>query len=164
MEKREHKLSKYMKSLFRKNPISYLGWLGILGVFGIFMCSWVLVPFAICFTFFAYRNMVADEMFWKNVRQSAARAFWSVFIFDLVSLIFLYVRSFMAVADPQYQYQELIVQGDTITWGAFSFTQFAVGYWGFLLGIILILLVFSISMLRFRHREKKALKAQEELA
>lgn len=157
--KEPHKISGIVKRMFPNNPISYLGWFGVIGILGVFF-SPSLVPFLICFSFFGYRNMLADELFWENVHRSGARAFWVAFILNSTVLFGLFIRGM--TADMEYVPVEFVSGEDKIIMSTFIFNTYSIAFFTFIGGLVLMLLVFSISMMRFRHREKQALKGQEE--
>lgn len=145
----------FFKKYFSANPLSYLGWLGILGVFGIFFIP-VLIPFLLCFTFFSYYNMTADELFWNNVHRASMRSFWSVFVLDTTVAVTLFIRGMAIGSQPPYT--PLAIQKDIVSMSVFTFDQFFIIFLTFFISITLMLLVFSISMLRFKKQEKKLLE------
>lgn len=156
--KKEKALKTMLKKLFPSNPLSYLGWLGILGILGLFFVP-SFIPFLMFFTFFAYKNMKADELFWENVRRASTRGFWTVFASIVGGMVTLFIRG-MTIGSGQ-EYIKITVQGNAATLGAFSLEQYMIGFIILIFSMALMILVFSISMLRFRRREKKLLEEQE---
>lgn len=156
----KHTFKYFLKKTFKSNPLSYLGWLGVLGIIGL-ICVPTLIPFLICFTFFSYTNMIADELFWSNVRTSAGRAFWVGFIFDTVVMVGLVMRGLFI--GSKLPYTEMIPQNGatTITMSVFNYGTYTFTFLAFVLNMIIMLLTFSISMLRLRKQEKLSLEDQE---
>lgn len=149
------RVKQFLKRHFKANPLSYLGWLGILGVLGVFFIP-TFIPFLLCFTFFSYQNVIADELFWRNVNRASGRAFWSVFGLDVVMFVILFIRA-MTIGRA-YTYYPTVLEGEKVTLGAFSFEQYSLSFITFIGSIILMLLVFSISMMRFKKQEKKMME------
>ena len=54
------------------------------------------------------------------------------------------------------------IQGNLATVGAFTLEQYMLSFMLIILSLILMILVFSISMLRFRRKEKKLLEELEQ--
>ncbi len=147
-----------LKKLFPSNPLSYLGWLGILGILGLFFAP-SFIPFLIFFTFFAYKNMKADELFWDNVRRASTRGFWAVFVWIVGGMVTLFIRG-MTIGFGR-EYVEMTVQGNGAMVDLFSLEQYMIGFAILIFSMILMILVFSISMLQFKRRDKKLLEEQE---
>lgn len=148
-----------LKKNFPGNPLFYLGWLGFLGVLGI-LFSPLFLPFLLCFSFFGYGSMPADELFWQNVHRSSSRAFWAGFALDTVVALTMLMRGlFYAMKHP---YVAPVLKNNLVTVSAFSAEQYAYSYLAFFGSLILMLLVFTISMMQFRRQEKKELKELEE--
>ena len=156
---KQEKVREALRKAFPKNPLSYLGWLGFLGVFGVLLAPSV-APFIICFSFFGYRNMIADELFWKNVNRAAARAFWSAFVLNVFVIIVMLCRGvYYTINNVNVQ---PVFEENTVTIANFSMNQFMIAFYAYLANMLLLLLVFSITMMRFKSQEKKALSEQEE--
>lgn len=143
----------------KRNPLSYLGWLGVLGVLGLFFVP-MFIPFLLCFTFFAYSNMLPDELFWKNVNRAAAKAFWSVFAVDVVAAFAIHIRAMFASGIGREI--PITIEGDIVTMGIFTWEQFFIVFMAFFGSITLMILVFTISMMRFKKQEKKLLAEDAE--
>lgn len=156
--KPEKSIRSMLKKIFPDNPLSYLGWLGILGILG-FLFVPVFIPFVLFFTFFSYREMKADELFWENVRRASTRGFWTVFTVVVSGMFLLFIRG-MTIGGEMEKI-EISIQGDAATVGVFSLEQYMLGFMILILSMALMILVFSISMFRFRRREKKLLEEQE---
>ena len=156
--KKENCLKSRLKSLFPANPLSYLGWLGALGILGILFVP-VFIPFLLFFTFFSYRNMKADELFWENVRRASTRGFWTAFTVIASGMVVLFIRG-MTIGYGMEQ-REISIQGNVATVGIFPLEQYIIGFLLLVFSMILMILVFTISMMRFRRREKKLLEEQE---
>lgn len=154
--KKENGLKRRLKSLFPSNPLSYLGWLGVLGILGILFVP-SFIPFLLFFTFFSYKNMKADELFWENVRRASTRGFWSVFAVIAGGMSVLFIRGMMYGGERV----EISVAGNAATVGAFSLEQYMLGFLILIFSMTLMILVFSISMIQFRRREKKLMERQE---
>lgn len=148
-----------LKKLFPSNPLSYLGWLGILGILGIFFVP-VFIPFLLFFTFFSYRSMKADELFWENVRRASTRGFWTVFTVIAGGMFIMFIRG-MTIGARQ-EYVEASIQGNLANVGVFQLEQYTISFMLLILSMVLMILVFSISMLRFRRKEKKLLEMPEQ--
>lgn len=157
--KKEKTLKNMLKKLFPSNPLSYLGWLGILGILGLFFVP-SFIPFLLFFTFFAYKNMKADELFWENVRRASTRGFWAAFALIVGGMVTLFIRG-MTIGYGQ-EYIKITVQGNVATVSAFSLEQYMIGFLVLVFSMTLMILVFSISMLRFRRREKMLLEEESE--
>lgn len=160
IKKRESKLSKGIKHIFSKNPLWYLGWLGILGVIGLLFVP-SLIPFLFFFTFFAYGSMTPDELFWNQVRCASTKAFWTVFFTDIVGMLGIVCR---AMFFRSMEYKAGVVETGLIEMDLFTWEQNFLLIGLFLLNQTLMVIVFSVCMLKYRKQEKKALKEQEELA
>lgn len=145
----------FLSRHFKSNPLSYLGWLGVLGLLGVFFVP-VFIPFLLCFSFFGYTNMVADELFWANVHKASTRAFWAVFIFDVLVGISMFIRGMTIGAKSEGT--SISIEGNLVSMGVFTFDQYAITFFAFFISITLMLLVFTISMMQFRRREKKLLR------
>lgn len=146
------KFKNFLKRVFPSNPLSYLGWLGILGVLGIFFVP-VFIPFLLFFTFFSYRTMKADELFWENVRRASIRGFWAAFILIVGGMIILFIRGM--TMGYGIERIEITVKGAVATVGAFALEQYILGFFILIFAMILMVIVFSVSMLRFRSKEKE---------
>ena len=157
--KGERNFRSMLKRLFPSNPLSYLGWLGVLGILGIFFVP-VFIPFLLFFTFFSYKNMKADELFWENVRRASTRSFWSAFAVIAGGMFILFIRG-MTIGMGQ-EYVGISIQGNLATVGAFTLEQYMLSFMLIILSLILMILFFSISMLRFRRKEKKLLEELEQ--
>lgn len=151
------KVKLFLKRHFKANPLSYLGWLGILGVLGIFFVP-TFIPFLLCFSFFSYYSVVADELFWRNVNRASGRAFWSVFTLDVVMIVLMFIRG-MTIG-RQYPYHPVVFEGEIVTMGAFSYEQYVFAFLTFLGNIVIMLLVFTVSMMRFKKQEKRMLEEE----
>ena len=148
-------VKKYLKKWFPQNPLSYFGWLGFLGVFGLLFFVPNMVPFLLCFSFFSYRNKIADELFWNNVRKAGTRAFCCSFVFDVLGLLFLIYRGFTC------GFERAVFEAGYVTIEEGLYWQYEFVMLFFIIGLELLLCVFSISMMRFKKREKKLLRGQE---
>lgn len=145
-----------MRKIFHKNPLYYLGWLGVVGIIGFCFSSAILTSFLLCFTFFAYGDMIADEMFWQNVRRAGFRAFLSGFAFGILSQAIMVPRAmYYGFRPPQF------VDGFAQVSEQY-YLQALLGSAAFVLSFILMLVVFAGSLLVFRHREKQSLREAEE--
>jgi hypothetical protein len=60
-----------------KNKLAYLGFFGLVGFGGIFFEGGTLFSFFAFFSFFSFANVIPDELFLENVKQSALRAFFA---------------------------------------------------------------------------------------
>jgi hypothetical protein len=149
-----------LKKLFPSNPLSYLGWLGILGILGIFFVP-VFIPFLLFFTFFSYKSMKADELFWENVRRASTRGFWIVFAVITGGMFIMFLRG-MTIGARQ-EYVEATIQGNLAIVGVFQLEQYMLSFILLILSMVLMILVFSISMLQFRRKEKKLLEQEQEM-
>lgn len=154
--KKEKELRSILKKLFPSNPLSYLGWLGILGILGLLFVP-SFIPFLLFFTFFAYRNMKADELFWNNVRMAGTRAFWSGFTLIVGGMVILFIRGMTMGYGKEY---ELTIQGNVATISVFLLEQYIIGFLVLVFSMVCMILVFSISMLRIRRKEKKLLEEE----
>lgn len=158
--KTKTKLKQFLKKYFPANPLSYLGWLGMLGVLGL-LCSPIFIPFLLFFTFFSYCKVIADELFWKQAGRAAVRAFWSVFAFEVATAFVLLMRG-MAASFSKDRHMIMTTFGEgAVNMDAFLFDQLSITFFVFFMGIILMILVFTISMMRFRRQEKKMLEEEE---
>lgn len=146
---------RWVKKIFPGNPVSDLGWLGFLGIFGLFFVP-LMAPFILCFTFFGYSRMTPDELFWESVRKSANRAFWTFFGFNTLVLVAMTIRGFTSGIYPSPEFQ-----GDSVVISTFMFDSCMYFAYTFMINILLMILVFSISMMHIRHQEKKMMKEQE---
>ncbi len=155
---KEKKIRKFLKRVFSSNPLSYLGWLGILGVLGLLFVP-VFIPFLLFFTFFSYRKMKADELFWENVRRASTRGFWSVFILIVGGMTMMFIRG-MTIGWG-IEWVDITVKEGVATVGAFPLEQYMLGYSVLILSMTVMILVFSISMLRFRSKEKELVEEDE---
>lgn len=142
----------------KKNPLSYLGWLGVLGLFGVCFAP-TLVPFVLFFTFFSYGKMIPDELFWQNVNRASARGFWSVFGLDSMILLIMFIRGMTigSTGEPV----PTTIHGNSVTIHAFLFDQYNIAFFTFLGSITLMILVFTVSMHRFKKQEKRMLEVEE---
>lgn len=145
-------MKRLLQTIFRKNPLSYLGWLGIVGVIGLFLRTPVMIACLLCFTFFSYRDMVADELFWTNVRRAGCRAFLVGFLFGVLCLAVLVPRAIY------YQFPRPQVTDGMVWISEQSYLQSLLGTAAFVCLFVLMLAVFSISLLVFRRREARALR------
>lgn len=155
MKEKKSGIKDFFKAHFKANPLSYLGWLGFLGILGLFF-GLILTPFLLCFSFFSYSKEIPDELFWKNVNRASARAFWWVFGFDLLVLVSQLIRGIWV-----WQTEELVdtvITETTVTMGIAQFDQTMILTLAFTANVFLIVLVFSISMMRFKKRERKLLE------
>ena len=145
-------MKRFLQKIFHKNPLSYLGWLGFIGVVGLVLRTPAMIACLLCFTFFAYSDMIADELFWANVRRAGFRAFLAGFLFSILCLVILVPRAIYSQF-PQPQVANGMVQLSEQSYLQSLFCSAA-----FVCLFILMLAVFSISLLVFRHREKRALR------
>lgn len=144
-----------MRKIFHKNPLSYLGWLGFVGIIGLCFSSPIMISFLLCFTFFAYGDMIADEMFWQNVRRAGFRAFLSGFGFGVLSQAIMIPRAMYYGFRPP-QFADGVAQISEQ-----YYLQVLLGTAAFALSFIIMLVVFTGSLLIFRHREKQSLRESE---
>lgn len=142
----------------KKNPLSYLGWLGVIGLLGLCFAP-TLAPFLLFFTFFSYEKMKPDELFWQNVNKASTRAFWSVFGLDSIVLVGMFIRG-MIIGSTGERIPTKI-QGNSVTMGTFLFAQYNIAFFTFLGSITLMIVVFVISMKRFKKQEKRMLEVEE---
>lgn len=139
--------------------MSYLGWLGVLGLFGLSVGAPTFLPFLLFFLFFSYGGMKPDELFWQNVSRASMRAFWSVFTMDAAVLVIMLIRGL--TADKEYAWIRLNMEENSVVMGAFTYNQYAIVFFTFIGSILLMILVFTISMMRFKKKEKKMLDREE---
>ena len=144
-------MKRFLQKIFHKNPLSYLGWLGFIGVVGLVLRTPAMIACLLCFTFFAYSDMIADELFWANVRRAGFRAFLAGFLFSILCLAILVPRAIY------YQFPQPQVANGMVQLSEQSYLQSLFCSAAFVCLFILMLAVFSISLLVFRHREKRAL-------
>ena len=111
-----------------------------------------MIACLLCFTFFAYSDMIADELFWANVRRAGFRAFLAGFLFSILCLAILVPRAIY------YQFPQPQVANGMVQLSEQSYLQSLFCSAAFVCLFILMLAVFSISLLVFRHREKRALR------
>lgn len=145
-------MKRFLQKIFHKNPLSYLGWLGFIGVVGLVLRTPAMIACLLCFTFFAYSDMIADELFWANVRRAGFRAFLAGFLFSILCLAILVPRAIY------YQFSQPQVANGMVQLSEQSYLQSLFCSAAFVCLFILMLAVFSISLLVFRHREKRALR------
>lgn len=145
-------MKRFLQKIFHKNPLSYLGWLGFIGVVGLVLRTPAMIACLLCFTFFAYSDMIADELFWANVRRAGFRAFLAGFLFSILCLVILVPRAIY------YQFPQPQVANGMVQLSEQSYLQSLFCSAAFVCLFILMLAVFSISLLVFRHREKRALR------
>lgn len=155
---KEKKLRNYLKKVFPSNPLSYLGWLGILGILGILFIP-VFIPFLLFFTFFSYRKMKADELFWENVRRASTRGFWTAFTVITVGMTILFIRGMTMAYGVEWV--DITVKGNVATVGAFPLEQYMLGFFILIFSMISMIVVFYVSMLRFRSKEKRMMEESE---
>lgn len=154
-EKKENRSGRKLRIQIKGNPLAYLGWLGVLGVLGLFFVP-SLIPFLLCFTFFSYAGMTPDELFWKQVHIASTRAFWSVFAVDVIGMLCLFCRA-MTSGGPYIQPE---LAGDVVTMGVLAWEQSVLAFLLLILNQTVMILVFSVSMWRFKRKEKKILAEQ----
>lgn len=145
-------MKRFLQKIFHKNPLSYLGWLGFIGVVGLVLRTPAMIACLLCFTFFAYSDMIADELFWANVRRAGFRAFLAGFLFSILCLAILVPRAIY------YQFPQPQVANGMVQLSEQSYLQSLFCSAAFVCLFILMLAVFSISLLVSRHREKRALR------
>ena len=145
-------MKRFLQKIFHKNPLSYLGWLGFIGIVGLVLRTPAMIACLLCFTFFAYSDMIADELFWANVRRAGFRAFLAGFLFSILCLVILVPRAIY------YQFPQPQVANGMVQLSEQSYLQSLFCSAAFVCLFILMLAVFSISLLVFRHREKRALR------
>ena len=145
-------MKRFLQKIFHKNPQSYQGWLGFIGVVGLVLRTPAMIACLLCFTFFAYSDMIADELFWANVRRAGFRAFLAGFLFSILCLAILVPRAIY------YQFPQPQVANGMVQLSEQSYLQSLFCSAAFVCLFILMLAVFSISLLVFRHREKRALR------
>lgn len=107
--------------------------------------------------------MVPDELFWKNVHESATRAFWVSFTFSSLSMVILFLRAIIIGSKYKYHTPVFHPENVTITVGGFAYEQMSLMMLAFLFNLTLMLLVFSISMMHYRHKEKKSMQEMEKM-
>lgn len=144
----------------KTNPLSYLGWLGVLGLFGVMFVP-VLIPFLLCFSFFSYSRVIPDELFWRNVNRAAARGFWTVFGLDTIIAVVMFGRG-MSASWLGHPGPDVSFEGNLVTMGTFVFDQFFLVFLMFFVSLTVMILVFTISMMRFKKQEKKLLAEDAE--
>jgi len=97
-----------------KNKLAYIGFLGLLGFAGFFGTPLLFVFFAF-FAFFQYIKTVPDELFWANVRTSAARGF---FVFLVPSCLIIVASHLILVSENLHSYTPvLLIGGLSLTMG-----------------------------------------------
>lgn len=154
-EKRE-RVAKYLKETVSIESVVLSGMAGNIGDPGTFVCA-EFYSVSAFFTFFAYRNMKADELFWNNVRMAGTRAFWSGFTLIVGGMVILFIRGMTMGYGKEY---ELAIQGNVATISVFSLEQYIIGFLVLVFSMVCMILVFSISMLRIRRKEKKLLEEE----
>lgn len=157
-------ISNRRKMGFGWNPLAHLGWLGFLGILGILFVP-VFIPFLLFFPFFSYSKSTADELFWQNVHRSGVRAFWSVFVLDIAVAFILFVRGMwhsFGAAGVEYP-KTVEFQDRTVLMNYFTFDQYMITFLMFFVSIYVMILVFVISMMKFRKQERKILKEEDDL-
>ena len=101
-----------------KNKLAYLGFLGFLGFAGFFGTPLLFTSFA-GFIFFQYIRTVPDELFWANVRISAARGF---FVFFIPSNFILVASLLLQSSENLYSHAPVVaIGGFSLTWAASIF-------------------------------------------
>ena len=143
-----------IKRIFSKNPLWYIGWLGFLGVLGVF-CVPTLIPFLLFFTFFVYGKTEPDELFWKHVRCASTRAFWTVFFTDVAGMLGIIFRAMFLAPESHIQ---PVLENNIVTTPAFSVEQMSLMVCLLILNQTLMVVVFSVSMLKYRKQEKRMLE------
>lgn len=149
-------LRQRLRAILPRNPLSLLGWLGVIGIFGLFIHAYNMLPFLLCFTFFAYSDMTPDEAFWSQVHRAGSRAFFFGFGFSLLCFLGLVLHGMAIHMDHPTPVSETLVQMRLVEYLQLSLITVA-----FVLQLILMLCIFSLSMLRWRRREKRALRSEE---
>lgn len=139
----------------RRNPLFYFGFLGFLGIIGIFLMTPILMSFLLCFTFFAYGSMIPDELFWDHVRRAGLYAFLSGTGFGVLCQA-LFIPYAIA---SQFRPPEFVSGMAQISEAHYLHILLVSAT--FVLTFILMLAVFTGSLLVYRHREKKALRESE---
>ena len=90
-----------------KNKLTYLGCLGLLGFAGFFGTP-LLFSFFGFFVFFRHIKTVPDELFWANVRASAARGF---FTFLAPSSVIVVAAHLLLESENLYDYASVLLIG-----------------------------------------------------
>lgn len=155
--KKENCMIRFLKKHFKANPISYLGWLGILGMLGVCFVP-LFSPFLLCFSFFAYSHMQADELFWQNVHKASSRGFWSVFLLDVGVFSWMFVRGMTigrTAKNVPYSFSDGVA-----TLSTFMLDQYCIAFFALCANLIIMILVFTISMMKFRRQEKKTVEEE----
>ena len=95
------------------------------------------------------------------MRCASTKAFWTVFFTDIVGMLGIVCR---AMFFRNMEYKAQIVETGLMEMDLFTWEQNSLMIMLFLLNQTLMVIVFSVCMLKYRRQEKKALKEQEELA
>lgn len=126
-----------MKSIAKRNPLSYFGWLGLIGIVGINTGDWELQLFLFYFFFFGYRNMTPDELFWGNVKRAGTISFLFLFVVNQILTVLIVI--FENVGTTWEQVQFLI--------RSFFISSFLSAF------------IFMGILMYFKHQEKKSMEA-----
>lgn len=151
-------MKKFLKKHFKANPISYIGWLGVFGIIGTIFFVPVFIPFLLCFTFFSYTKMQADELFWENVRKASSRGFWTVFLLDIGVFVWMFIRGMMMTGKiPKVDNP---FSANLVTLPSFAVEQYIIAFFTLCVNLVVMILVFTISMMKFRRQEKKMIEEE----
>ena len=139
----------------KKNPLAYLGWLGLIGVWGICINALWMKVFVFFFAFFLYAKVTPDELFWKNVRKSAVRAFVVNVVLTVICMAFVAVRArWLSDLGPFYieQVTQEVWKIDTA-----YLSQLMLLSTLYVVGFVVTLCTFIFGVLYEMHKEKKLL-------
>lgn len=138
----------------KKNQLSYLGWLGLLGVFGFLINATWMKVFILFFFFFLYTNVVPDELFWRNVKNAAVKAFVVNIVFTVIVFSFCAIRANFFLQTDQFSVEVLEAMVN-IDMGYFSQLMFLAGM--YIIGFIITLCTFFVTLMYDRYKERKLL-------
>lgn len=137
----------------KKNPLSYLGWVGVLGLYGLCIGATWMLPFLLFFFFFTYTNMVADELFWNQVRRAGCKAFFVNITFCGIGFFLMMIRaSFICHFDMETSMQ---VQNGGYLLSEDFMMQFMLSQILLVFAWIITLCTFFFSLMYYRRQEKK---------
>lgn len=84
-----------------------------------------------------------------------------IFIFDCITIVAVFLRALIIGSQSKYFAPIYDPNTYTVTCGAFAYEQLILLMLAFMINLVLAVLVFSISMMRFRRQEKKSSQEQE---
>ncbi|ADY55447.1 hypothetical protein Sgly_1122 [Syntrophobotulus glycolicus DSM 8271] len=113
-----------------KNKLAYLGFLGFIGFGGLIGGKANLFSFLPFLIFFSYINVIPDELFWENVKNSA---FYAFVVQTIISVIALTISTIITDTNLIVG---VLIGGLSLNYG---------------IGIF----IFALSLSYYEHREKK---------